>query len=77
MNHKPTKGDLVHIPANSCMIDPNNVKDPKRYYIPDTPCMGVLLDKINDQLTTVYISGEYWAVEDDNIYPYKERRTDG
>jgi len=80
MIHKPTKGDLVHIPANSYMIDPNNIKDPKRYYVQTTPCMGVLLDKIDDQMTTVYIGGEYWAVEDNNIYPYnehKQRRTNG
>lgn len=59
------------------MVDPKNVKNPQRYYIPATPMMGVLLDSVDEELTTVYVNGEYWATENHNIYPIKQRRTDG
>jgi len=59
------------------MYDPNNIKNPQRYYIPTTPMMGVLLDSISEEMTTVYVNGEYWATENENIYPFKQRSENG
>ncbi len=75
--NRPTKGDLVHIPANCCMYDPKNIKNPQRYYIPTTPMMGVLLDSVGEEMTTVYVNGDYWAVDNQDIYPVKQRSEDG
>jgi hypothetical protein len=59
------------------MYDPNNIKNPQRYYIPTAPMMGVLLDSVNEEMTTVYVNGEYWATENENIYPFKQRSENG
>jgi len=68
------KGDLVRIPANTCLtkrISDLSLID--RYYYLKKPTMGIFMEYTNEQKGLVFIKNSYWMIELKNIrYVEKE-----
>jgi len=68
------KGDLVRIPANSCLtkrVSELSLID--KYVYLKEPTMGIFMGYTNEQKGLVFIKNSYWMIELKNIrYVEKE-----
>lgn len=72
-----TKGDLVHIPQSSQLMQ----VDPTKTFIMNevvtdkpTPAVYVATEKLNGQnICKIYLNSDYWFVYEKNVYPFQER----
>ena len=70
------EGDLAHIPSGVFLYDPINLSSPRKCKLLVKPCIGVYLGQLENNVTKIYVDGEYWAVSTECVYLYKRRIND-
>lgn len=65
------KGDLIRIPADTCLVkgDPRELTIIEKYKFTKFPKIGIFVEHERSFMIKVYLDSEYWTVNNRDISP--------
>ena len=65
------KGDLIRIPADTCLVkgDPRELAIIEKYMYTKSPKIGIFVKHEKTLMIKIYLDNEYWTVNNRDVRP--------